>query len=96
MTSWTRAARNDLESALAYIAWDDPDAAVRMARRIRETTKRLPLFPEIGRAGRVPGTRELIIAKSPFVVIYRIASDGIQILRLLHTAMKWPSSHPRS
>jgi plasmid stabilization system protein ParE len=51
----------------------------------------LTRFPEIGRSGRVPGTREFL-AHRHYFLIYRVHGDQIQILRLLHTSRQWPPS----
>ena len=61
-----------------------------MAARVREGVEYLLDHPNLGRAGRVRGTRELVISGSPFVVIYRVRFDQVQILRVLHHARKWP------
>ena len=49
-------------------------------------------FPKSGRPGRVPGTRELVISKAPYIVACRIAADGIEVLAVLHGAREWPES----
>jgi toxin ParE1/3/4 len=67
-----------------------PAAAIRIVGEIERHTRLLRDTPEIGRLGRVAGTRELVIARTPFVVIYRIRNREIQILRLLHVAQWWP------
>jgi len=57
---------------------------------ITHSVSRLVTFPEIGRRGRVPGTRELVIASQPYIVAYRIRGQIIDILAVLHGAQKWP------
>jgi toxin ParE1/3/4 len=59
---------------------DAVDAAVR----------RLRSFPESGRAGRVAGTRELVVSGTPFIVIYRVKPSAVVIIRVLHAARRWP------
>lgn len=80
----------DLEEARAHIASERPEAAEAMARRIRDSIQGLRQFPERGRLGRVPGTRELVVPRSPFVVPYRIAGREIQVIAVLHGARAWP------
>ena len=74
----------------AYVARDDPRAAVRLVLRIGETVEQLADHPGIGRAGRVEGTRELVVTGTPYLVAYRVRGGYVQILRVLHHAQKWP------
>lgn len=87
---WTLPALRDLQHAGEYIAQEDTAAAVRMAERVREAVEYLPEQPNMGRPGRVGGTRELVVSGTPFVVIYWSRGGVIQILRLLHHARRWP------
>jgi toxin ParE1/3/4 len=87
---WTWLALTDLEQARHYIALANPGAAEAMALRIREAVEGLRLFPERGRPGRLPGTRELVIPRTPFLVPYRVVPGEIQILAVLHTRRAWP------
>jgi len=79
---------------MGYIAEDNPDAATDVAGKIWETTRMLSDHPAMGRPGRVPGTRELIVAGTAYIIPYRVAADEVQILRVLHGARKWPSRLP--
>lgn len=88
--TWTAAAVLDLQEIRAYIAGERPLAAARVAERIRSSAEMLRRFPRIGREGRVPGTRELVVSRTPFLIAYRIRQDRIEILRVLHEAQKWP------
>ena len=88
---WSPEAIDDLIALGAYIADDDNAAAQRIALRIIDTVEKLlSENTDIGRPGRVPGTRELVIAKTPFVVPYRFQGETLQILRVLHGARRWP------
>jgi addiction module RelE/StbE family toxin len=87
---WTPSALADLKDAGDYIGQDNPPAAQAMAGRVQGGVEYLLEHPNLGRAGRVRGTRELVISGSPFVVIYRVRFDQIQVLRVLHHARKWP------
>lgn len=86
---WTRSALRDLDDAGDYIEQDNPQAAVEMARRVQEAVEYLESHPALGRAGRLGGTRELVVSGTPFIVIYRVRLDQIQVLRVLHHARKW-------
>ena len=87
---WTTKARNDLYSVEEYISRDNPTAAVETVLNIIETVESLSTFTQIGRPGRVPDTRELLIPSLPFIVPYRVDSSTIVILRVYHTSRKWP------
>jgi toxin ParE1/3/4 len=87
---WARPAIRDLREAGEFIASENPEAAGRMASRIREAVEHLPKQPNLGRPGRVPGTRELVVTGTPFLVVYRARGAAVQVLRLLHHARKWP------
>ncbi|WP_342744611.1 type II toxin-antitoxin system RelE/ParE family toxin [Paraburkholderia ribeironis] len=68
----------------------DPRAAVDVDDRIRTQVRQLLQFPETGRLGRIEGTRELVISRTPYIAAYRITGDSVRILRLLHGAQQWP------
>ena len=88
---WSPEGINDLASLRAYIAEDDPAAAQRVVLHIiRSIEQLLSGNPNMGRPGRVPGTRELVIARTPYIVPYRIRDKRIQILRIYHGARRWP------
>ncbi len=86
---WTRLALQDLRHLHEYIADDNPSAASRMVTRMQEATERMKNHPQMGRPGRVQGTRELVIAGSPYVVVYILGDSEIQIVAIIHSAMRW-------
>ena len=88
---WSPEAIEDIASLRAYIEQDDPAAAQRVALHIvRNIETLLSQHSDMGRPGRVPGTRELVIPRTPFIVPYRVHGDTIQVLRVLHGARRWP------
>ena len=87
---YTRLALANLEDARHYIAKENPSAARRIAATIQRAIAELGQFPELGRPGRVLSTRELVIAGTPFVVVYRYAEHTVQILAILHERQAWP------
>lgn len=89
---WTVPAARDLELIGDHIARDNRGAADRMVRRILARTRDLIAHPNLGRPGRVPNTRELVITSTPFVVPYRVVGDRVEILAVFHGARIWPSS----
>jgi toxin ParE1/3/4 len=60
--------------------------------KIEESVTLLADHPELGRAGRVPGTRELVIPSTPYLIPYRVRGQRIDILRVFHGRRRWPSS----
>jgi len=87
---WTRKASRHLRAAYDYWARESSStAADTMLDRIFSAVERVETFPEAGRPGRIPGTRELVIVPTPFLVAYRIHRGKIEILSLLHGARKW-------
>jgi addiction module RelE/StbE family toxin len=89
---WTRLALQDLRHLHEYIAEDNPSAANRMVTRIQDATQRLKNHPRMGRPGRVQGTHELVIAGSPYIVVYILGDSEIQIVAVIHSAMRWPDT----
>jgi toxin ParE1/3/4 len=90
---WSPEAIQDLISLRAYIAEESPAGARRIVLRIlHDVEYLLPDNPHIGRPGRVPGTRELVIPRTPYIVPYRMQGEVIQILRVYHGARRWPDS----
>lgn len=89
---WLRTAIKNLDAAASYIAKDDPEAAKKMYAHIKKSVGTLIEHPELGRTGRIFGTRELVISKYPFIVPYRIRVEEIQILRVFHTSQKLPTN----
>ncbi|MEA3546062.1 MAG: type II toxin-antitoxin system RelE/ParE family toxin [Thermodesulfobacteriota bacterium] len=88
---WTEQAIADIQSLRAYIEKDKPQAAKKIVLRIISIVENdLLLQPGMGRPGRKPGTRELIISGTPYFIPYRIKDNWLEIIRVLHGAMKWP------
>lgn len=87
---WTTAAGEDLLAIVEFIERDDTAAAEAMAQRIDDAVTGLVRHPGMGRPGRVPGTRELVVTGTPYLVAYRIRNGDAQVLRVLHGARKWP------
>ena len=90
---WTRPASADRRGIYEFIAADNLRAARKMDLIFTEKAEDLTRFPELGRPGRISGTRELL-AHRHYFLIYRIRGDAVQILRLLHTSRQWPRVSP--
>lgn len=91
---WTRLAIKDLDDAYDYIAATNPGAAADIIERIEKAVAALRLTPSMGRLGRIDGTRELVITRTPFIVAYRVAEERIEIIAVIHAARRWPDSFP--
>lgn len=87
---WQDDAILDLQQLQKYIAQDNPRAAKEVGQRILKAVNLLSHQPNIGRPGRVPHTRELVVSGTPYFLPYRVRNEKIEILRVLHGAMRWP------
>lgn len=83
---WTVAARRKRIAAIEYIAQESLRAAFNQLNEIDLQTDRLLSHPNMGRPGKLRGTRELVIRHTPFIVGYRVKGDTVQIVRFLHSA----------
>ena len=84
------AAQDDLRTAYAYYAERNPAAADRVVGAILNAANGLAQFPLMGRPGAVPGTRERIVTRYPYRVVYHVVDDTVEVLRIIHTARQWP------
>ncbi|MBB3914734.1 type II toxin-antitoxin system RelE/ParE family toxin [Rhizobium fabae] len=89
---WRAKAEADRKKAIQFIADQNVGAAISQLDEIERQTDLLIDQPEIGRPGRIDGTRELVISRTSFIVIYRVRQEikQVEILRLVHGAQKWP------
>jgi toxin ParE1/3/4 len=89
---WTRRALRRLDEIGARISIDNPAAARRVIRLIALGVHDLNNNPGRGRPGRVQGTRELVVAGTPYIVAYRVRTNDVEILTIQHGAQLWPDS----
>ena len=89
MVRWLLRSVIDLENVFEYISINNSEAARSEINRILDTVGLLDRNPSMGRPGRVPGTRELVIADTPYIIVYRAKRRSKEILRVLHGAQKW-------
>ncbi len=87
---WTAPAVADLAELRTYIGQRNRAAARQVARRILAAVRKLGRFAALGRPGRVPGTRELVVTGTPYIIPYRVVGGRIELLRVLHGARPWP------
>lgn len=87
---WRPIALDDLEQARRYVEEHNPRAAERLWRRILTAVERLGALPGLGRPGRVEGTRELVVPRTPYIVAYTVIGDQVMILSVIHSSRQWP------
>lgn len=91
MPRWTKPALKDFDNVFSYIGKDNEDAAKKVAKKILEASENLDAHQQMGRNGLVSGTRELVIPKWPYIIIYRCKEKSeVEIIRILHAKQKWP------
>jgi addiction module RelE/StbE family toxin len=83
----TKGAVQDLHSIENYISQDKPTAAKSV---INESIENIASFPSLGRVGRVPHTKELVVSSTPLIIVYQIRHGTLFIVRIIHAARKWP------
>jgi toxin ParE1/3/4 len=91
---WLPAAAQALDREFDDLATRNPQAARSVFARIVAVTRRLADVPHHGRPGQSNGTRELVIPGLPYLVMYRLNADQVEILRVFHTARDWPEPMP--
>ena len=97
---WTAPANDDFLGIVRWIKAHNPDAAARVGRRILDAAENLDAHPYLGKPGRSPDTRELVVTKYPYLIVYTVEHDAVAaeepqaavILRVLHGVMLWPSA----
>ena len=89
---WSELAVDDLLEIVTYIAEDNPAAAFDVDEEIHRQVELLVTHPNIGRRGRIKGTKELVISNLSYVLPYTVGSDSVEILRVYHTSRQWPKT----
>lgn len=90
MVRWTPEAAADLETIGDHLFDDRPERATALLRRIYEETGNLTTFPYRGRPGKKAGTRELVVSGLPWIIVYQVLEEAVEIVRILHGAQRWP------
>lgn len=89
---WLPSATDALDREFAHLAALNAQAARAVFVRIVALVRRLANFPESGRPGQIDGTRELVFPGLPYIVVYRVIGESVQILRVFHTRQDWPQA----
>jgi toxin ParE1/3/4 len=88
---WSAPALSDLQGISTYIeAATSLQTANRITSAVYESVQSLKMLPNRGRPGRIRNTRELLVPKLPYVIVYRVSQDVVSIVRILHGAQRWP------
>jgi toxin ParE1/3/4 len=88
---WSKRALSSLAGITEYIEQDNPIRARTFVQEIRQKSNLLEQFPNLGRAGRVVGVRELVAHKN-YIIVYRVRGEDVQVIEVMHTARKFPTS----
>ena len=88
---WSPRAIQHLAALRAYIARDNPAAAAGVALALLAAVDRVAEFPNVGRPGRLAGTRELVVPGTPYVIPYRVGPERLEIIAVFHQRQQWPS-----
>ena len=87
---WSRRAIRHLMNLRDYIEKDSAQNARMVSERILRAVDLLQTHPEIGRPGRVLGTRELIVPDTPYIIPYRVRGERLELISVFHGRQKWP------
>jgi toxin ParE1/3/4 len=88
---WTPRAIEHLVQLRRHIEKDSEEYAARVASRILKAVDLLGSHPEIGRPGRIAGTREFVISDTPYVIPYRVRGERLELIAVFHGRQKWPA-----
>jgi len=86
---WMAAAKQDRANIIDYIATNSPHAALKMDQLFSDAVDLLAAHPQMGKIGKISGTREIIPHES-YRLVYEIDDDTVWVLALVHTARQWP------
>lgn len=90
---WTNQAARDLEDIHSFLEPRDPQAAARIIQRLARIAKDvLEVAPDAGRPGRVEGTRELVVTRTPYIIAYEADGDDVGIVSVIHSRRVWPEA----
>jgi toxin ParE1/3/4 len=90
--NWTPPAELALDGIIDHIAPENPAAARYVVAAIREHAEHLGVFPRLGRPGRVKGSRELVVPRLPYIIVYAPLTDRVDILHVYHGKRQWPKA----
>src|ERR1035441_8865655 len=89
---WSASSVSHLREVYDYLQGANSGAAVTVRRRILQTAKRIGRMPHSGRPGRIEGTLEAVVPRTPYIVVYQVSGQTIEILGVWHGARLWPET----
>jgi len=89
---WSAASVRHLQEVVDYLQGESSAGAISTRRRILDTVRRIGQMHYSGRIGRVDGTREAVVPRSPYIVAYQISAQAVEILGIWHGARQWPEA----
>jgi len=89
---WSESSVRQLQEAFDFRAGESSGMAIATRRRILETARRLGQMPYSGRTGRVSGTRDAVVPRTPHIVVYQVGAKSVEVLGIWHGARLWPGS----
>ena len=81
----------NMEAIRDYIALDNPAAANRVLQTVLSSAEELIDFPLLGHAGQRAETRELVLSKYPYTLVYRLTANKVRIVAMIHQSRKHPA-----
>jgi len=89
---WSATSVRHLRQVVEYLQGESAGGAITIRRRILQTVRRIGQMPNSGRIGRIDGTREAVVPRSPYIVVYQVSDQAVEILGIWHGAQQWPES----
>lgn len=89
---WSAASVRHLQEIVEYLQGESSGGAITTRRRILETKRRIGRMPYSGRVGRTEGTREAVVPRTPYIIVYRVVDRTVEIVGIWHAARLWPES----
>jgi toxin ParE1/3/4 len=87
---WSAAAVRHLQGVVEYLEGESVRRTITIRRRILKTVRQLGQMTYSGRVGRVDGTREAVVPRSPYIVVYEVSAQAVEIVGIWHGARQWP------
>jgi toxin ParE1/3/4 len=89
---WSASAVRQLQEVVDYLQDESAARAVTIRRRILATVGLIGQMPDSGRTGRIDGTREAVVPRSPYIVVYQVSTETVEVLGVWHAAREWPEA----